>query len=317
VLLRELVESLDLRPGDTAIDCTLGFGGHTEALLEKVGNEGRVIGIDRDKTALDLAGKRLAGAVRAGRLTLVQANFSELATVARSLKLEGAVKGIAADLGVSSMHLDDPARGFSFRFDGPLDMRMDQTRGGRTAADLVRDLDEAELVHILREYGEEPKARQIARAIVKERATTPITTTGHLANLVDKAAAWREPSRRHPATRAFQALRIAVNDELGELKTLLESALAVLRPTGRLAVITFHSLEDRLVKETFTEWSGKRAAQRLPRGLPMTGSEVAALSGAVGKIIKPFPGAPSDAETASNPRARSARLRTIEKLALS
>ncbi len=282
-------------------------------MLAKVGQSGLVIGIDRDDTALALAGQRLAGAVAAGRLKLVKARFGEVARVASDAGVTGRVAGILADIGVSSMHLDQAERGFSFAKDGPLDMRMDRTSGD-SAADLLASADLNELTRIFREYGEEPRARQIAQRIIKDRDSAPITTTAQLAALVADAAHYREPSRKHPATRVFQALRIAVNDELGELETLLKDGFAALRPAGRMAIISFHSLEDRLVKDAFLSHTGKRERAAVPRGIPLKETEMKSLHAATGEVIKPFPGVPSEAEIKANPRARSAKLRVVAKL---
>jgi 16S rRNA (cytosine1402-N4)-methyltransferase len=295
------------------VDLTVGAGGHTEKLLEVVGAQGRVIGLDRDETALGIAGRRLKEAIEAGRLQLVKAPFSEVGRVLNELGLQGKVGGAMADIGVSSMHLDDAARGFSFQNDGPLDMRMDRSVG-KTAADLVNELSEGELTAIFRDFGEEPKAKQVARRIVQDRAAKPFTRTAELAALVAAAARYPKPSKKHPATRVFQALRIAVNDELGELDRMLQDAFAALRPGGRLAVIAFHSLEDRRVKDAFIGLTGRKERAKLPRHLPIVDREVQQLAQATGEIVKPFPLVPSDQEIARNPRARSAKLRVVTKL---
>jgi 16S rRNA (cytosine1402-N4)-methyltransferase len=282
-------------------------------MLAAVGKTGKVLGLDRDASALALAKTRLAAAVAERRLELVQARFSEVGDVVAKAGVTGKVAGILADVGVSSMHLDEAERGFSFQADGPLDMRMDRSQG-QTAADLVATLDEHELTRLFREYGEEPKAKQIARRIVKERAAAPITTTARLADLVKAAAHYSTPSKKHPATRVFQALRIAVNDELGELRTLLDAGFAALRPGGRLAIIAFHSLEDRLVKTRFVDLTGRKALGAIPRDLPLTAADIAARTQAAGNIIKPFPTVAGDEEIQRNPRARSAKLRVLAKI---
>lgn len=301
-----------LRNGDVAVDCTVGAGGHTEAMLAAVGENGKVIGIDRDQTALDLARARLADAVQKGRLILVKSPYSDVKNVIEALGLAGKVRGIMADIGVSSMHLDQAARGFSFMSDGPLDMRMDQ-ESGRTAADLIAEEPKEELARLFYVYGEEPMSRRIADFILRARADKPITTTAELAAIVTKAIPYAGKSKKHPATKVFQALRIAVNDELGELERLIDGAFSVLADEGRLAIITFHSLEDRIVKDRFQDKAGKAAREALPRGLPITAEQLRKAVRAEGTVIKPFPTIPSDAETARNPRARSAKLRILEK----
>jgi 16S rRNA (cytosine1402-N4)-methyltransferase len=315
VLLEESVEALALRPGDVAIDCTVGAGGHTEAMLARVGQQGLVIGLDRDATALELARGRLAGAVAAGRLRLVQARFSAVAEVARDQGVEGRVQGVLADIGVSSMHLNQAERGFSFQAEGPLDMRMDAS-SGETAADLLNSAPAEELARIFWEYGEEPQSRQIARRIVEARAKAEIRTTTALAELVKRSVRYTEKSKKHPATRVFQALRIAVNDELSELEAVLTGGFSVLKPGGRLAIISFHSLEDRLVKTRFIDLTARRERSKLPRNLPLRDEQLNKLLRITGEIVKPFPLAPSDEEIARNPRARSAKLRVVAKLPL-
>lgn len=312
-MLKEAVDALALSAGDIVIDCTLGAGGHTEAMLAKVGNTGLVIGIDRDDTALALANLRLASAVAEGRLKLVKARFSDVKQVAEAAGVAGRVAGVLADIGVSSMHLDQADRGFSFMREGPLDMRMDRT-SGQSAAELIAEADVAELTKLFRDYGEDPKARQIAQRIVKDRAIRPITTTTELAALVADASHYKDHSRKHPATRVFQALRIAVNDELGELETLLKDGFGVLRTGGRLAIIAFHSLEDRLVKESFLSHTGKRERAAIPRGIPLKEEHIRSMHASTGEIIKPFPGMSSEEEIRRNPRARSAKLRVVAKL---
>lgn len=315
VLLAETMTALSLNANSIAVDCTVGAGGHTAALLEAVGAGGRVFGLDRDPEALRLAGRRLEGAIQAGRLVLINARFGDLGTVLREQGVFGVVDGICADLGVSSMHLDQPLRGFSLQADGPLDMRMNQSSaGGDTAADLLASADEATLIGIFRDYGEEPQARQIARRIVQERQSVPITSTLQLAELVKKAVSYSKPSRKHPATRVFQALRIAVNDELGELRSLLDEGFQALKPGGRFAVISFHSLEDRLIKLNFIDKTGRRARQAVDRSLPLSAAELAKISPAQAELGKPFPIIPSAEETAQNPRSRSAKLRVLTKI---
>ena len=314
VLLDELVNGLNLDRGEVAVDCTVGAGGHTSRLLEVLGPEGRVIGIDRDLEALRIAGAKLRDPIREGQLSLHHGTFDQLDRVlADGILRDQKVTGVIADIGVSSMHLDDGERGFSFMIDAPLDMRMDQSQGP-TASEWLRQVEEAELCDVLFRYGEEPKSRYIARAIIERRKTRPITTTFELANLVKAAVRYPSASRKHPATKTFQALRIAINDELGQLKKLLDSALQILHPGGRLGIISFHSLEDRIVKKTFVEWSGRNKIAQLPRDLPLTKEQMTKLEKAQGKIIKPFPITPSQTEIEANSRARSAKLRIFEKL---
>ncbi len=268
------------------VDCTVGLGGHTTALLEA--GAGRVIGIDRDAGALDRSRERLAGVPA---VELVHADYREIAEVLASRGLSE-VDGIVADLGVSSWQLDDPERGFSFRQAGPLDMRMDRSKG-RTLGEWLATIGEAELAGVIREFGEERHARRVAAAIVRARDAGRLQTTGDLASVVRRAAGGGRWQRIDPATRTFQALRIAVNDELAGLDAFLERAAGSLKRGGRLAVIAFHSLEDRVVKWTF---------RRL------------AAAGAV-EVITRRPVTPSAEETSANPRARSARLRIVEKAA--
>jgi 16S rRNA (cytosine1402-N4)-methyltransferase len=274
-------------PDGLYLDLTVGTGGHAEGILEASGPTGRLVGLDRDREVLPLARERLA---RFGsRVRLLHADYRDLRAVAAAEGLE-AWDGALLDLGVSSVQLDDPARGFAFSRPGPLDMRMDRAGGGATAADLLRDLPEAELSRILREYGEERWARRIARRIVAARAVTPLTRTDALAEVVAGAIprrAW--PRRIHPATRTFQALRIAVNRELEGLAEALGAAIHGLRPEGRLVVIAFHSLEDRIVKQVL-------------RGSP----EVT--------VLTKKPVTPGPEEVAANPRARSAKLRAARRV---
>jgi 16S rRNA (cytosine1402-N4)-methyltransferase len=292
VLLRETVAALRPAAGELFVDCTLGGGGHSEALLEAA--DCTVVGLDRDPNALAAASERLA---RFGkRFRAVRARFSELGDVLDRLGLD-LVDGVLADLGVSSPQLDQPERGFSFRAGGPIDMRMDPD-APVSAADLVNSWDEASLADVIFQYGEERQSRRIARAIVEGR---PWTDTKALADAIAKAVGGRKGDRIHPATKTFQALRIAVNDELGEIQRLLPIAIERLRPGGRLAIISFHSLEDRIVKQTLAREAG-RGVERDPYGHPLVPPRLTALSD--------VPPAPSD----PNPRARSARLRSATRL---
>ena len=292
VMLEEVMEALAPRDGATYVDGTFGGGGYSEALLSRA--ECRVYGIDRDREAI-ARGVALARRY-APRLTLIHGRFSEMESLLGAHGVDQA-DGVALDVGVSSFQLDRSERGFSFREDGPLDMRMDKSEGP-TAADLVNTLPEAELASILRRYGEESRARAIAKAIVAAR---PIARTAELATIVERVLG-KGPARIHPATRTFQALRIAVNDELGELERGLEAAERVLAPEGRLAVVSFHSLEDRIVKRFLVERSGRMG--RGSRHAPETQSRTPTF-----RLAGKQPATPGATETAANPRARSARLR--------
>jgi len=299
VLLAETLGALAPRPGGVIVDGTFGAGGYSRALLER---GARVIAIDRDPAAI--AGGAAQVAEFSGRLTLVEGRFAELDVMARGCGFS-AVDGVALDVGVSSMQLDEAERGFSLRRDAPLDMRMEGK--GRSAADILRDDDEATIADILFYFGEERAARRIARAIVADRKTSPYVSTLQLAEMIARVAPARPGEVIHPATRAFQALRIAVNDELGQLLGGLEAAERILAPGGRLAVVSFHSLEDRIVKQFFARRAGRgRAASRLLPGEPAPPPATFRLAGGQ-------PVTPGDAELAANPRARSAKLRFAER----
>jgi 16S rRNA (cytosine1402-N4)-methyltransferase len=295
VLLEQAMAALEPRPGGVYVDATFGAGGYARALLERGAH---VIAIDRDPSAIR-AGAALATA-SGGRLRLAEARLGELEAVARRLGAE-AVDGVVLDIGVSSMQLDEAARGFSLRFDAPLDMRMEAH--GRSAADILRDEDEATIADILFHFGEERAARRIARAIVADRTDKPFASTLQLASLIARVAPARRSETTHPATRAFQALRIAVNDELAELVRGLSAAERFLKPGGRLAVVTFHSLEDRIVKQFFTSRSrrGRAVSRRLP-GEPVEAEPTF-------EVPRGQPIEPSEAEALANPRSRSAKLR--------
>ena len=302
---REVVELLAPRPGGVYLDGTLGGGGHARLILEACAPDGRLIGIDQDPAALQAAGALLAPFGE--RATLCRGSFAEMTTVLAGLGISQ-VDGILLDLGVSSHQLDTPARGFSFREDGPLDMRMDP-RQPLTAADLLAQAEAFELKRIFRDYGEERWAGLIAREIVKTRTGEPLTTTHQLAELVCRCVpGGRIPQRTHPATRIFQALRIAVNGELEALKAGLEAALPLLSPGGRLAVISFHSLEDRMVKQTLRALANPcTCPPRLPVCVCGRKPQV--------KVLTPRGITPGAAEIAANPRSRSAVLRGAERLA--
>jgi len=305
VLLEASLELLRIGPGAVVIDATLGPGGHAEALLERVGPEGRVIGIDRDPEAVARARTRLAEF--GSRFTACQGDHRDIAALMQDSGVV-IVDGILADLGISSAQLDDPARGFSFSSEGPLDMRLDPASGDPTAADLIRGLGERELRDLIATWGEDRLAGRIARTIVRAREDRPIRTTRELASLVERAAG---PAARrfriHPATRTFQALRIAVNREIGYLPAFVAGAVSLLRRGGRLAVISFHSLEDRAIKRAMHDLADRCVC---PPGLPVCGCGRENIV----RIVTSRPVVPSAAEVASNPRARSAKLRAVERL---
>ncbi|HEY2861622.1 MAG TPA: 16S rRNA (cytosine(1402)-N(4))-methyltransferase RsmH [Terracidiphilus sp.] len=291
VLLNEALQYLAIRPGATVVDCTLGLAGHSSEILRRLGPKGRLIAFDRDPQAMELATLKL-DALReelggqAPQVELIGDAFSS----APMHLAAGSVDALLADFGVSSLQLNEAARGFSFMADGPLDMRMD-TRRGETAEQVVNEASERELADLIYEYGEERRSRRIARAIVRGR---PVTTTGQLAQIVRAAAPAMKQDRIHPATRTFQALRIYVNRELDEIKALMEAAPRLLKPSGRLAVISFHSLEDRIVKDSLREGAQKGTWTVLTKK-PVTACEE---------------------EIDSNPRSRSAKLRAAEKQGL-
>lgn len=289
VMPKEIVDHLRLSDGSVVVDCTLGLGGHTALLAQNVGPRGKVIAIDRDRQSIELARPRLAEF--ADRIIFMHDDFRNIDRVLSQLKIEH-VDGIVFDLGISSFQLDNQNRGFSIKSDGPLDMRMDQ-ESWLSAYDLVNSLSERELSHIIKDYGEERWHNRIARRLVQERSLRPIETTKDLSDIVLKAIpSGQKWQKIHPATRTFQAFRIAVNRELESLEIALDKAIGVLKPGGRICVISFHSLEDRIVKNKF-----RSAAQ----------------SGVVDLLVKK-PLEVSEAEEVSNPRSRSARLRVAQKL---
>lgn len=305
VLLRQVLETLipdPQTPPQRVIDGTAGAGGHSRALLDA--GIGGLMAFDVDPTAIRLAGEHLHDDLQSGRATLHHASYATMGDYLAQRGWDDGVDAILLDIGASSMHFDTPERGFSFMREGPLDMRFDPTSGVPTAADIVNHWGHPELADILREYGEEPEAGRYARAIINAR---PLTTTRQLADVIKAAS--RPPRGRpviiHPATRTFQALRIAVNDELGTITRALPEALACLRRGGRLAVISFHSLEDRIVKHTFKDWAEEIKS---PPGMQLPEKD------ALVRLVTRKPLEADDDEIAQNPRARSAKLRVVEKL---
>jgi 16S rRNA (cytosine1402-N4)-methyltransferase len=302
VLLKDVLDLMGIRPGGSYIDGTLGGGGHSEAILERAGEGGRLLGLDQDLDAVERVRARLK---RFGdRCRMVHGNFADMTRWAAETGFQG-VDGVLLDLGVSSFQLDLAERGFSFMHDGPLDMRMDRS-ASLTAARVVNEWSEERLRQILFEYGEESMARRIAGSIVRERLSAPIVTTLQLAGIVEKAAGGRR-GRIHPATKTFQGLRIAVNDELGAVNRGLDAALGLLKPGGRLAVIAFHSLEDRPVKQFMRAHAGRWMS------LYTGGREWAGELPPV-RILTKRPVVVSEEERESNPRARSAKLRVCERV---
>jgi 16S rRNA (cytosine1402-N4)-methyltransferase len=288
VLLKDAIEFLHVRAGATVADCTLGMAGHAAEIVRRLGPQGHLVGFDRDPEALALAKDRLDNVAnelgsQAPKITLIGEAFSSIAQHVEPTSLDG----ILADFGISSLQLGEAHRGFSFSADGVLDMRMD-TRQGPTAAQVVNEVSERELADLIYEYGDERRSRRIARAIVRGR---PVTTTGQLARIVATAAPAMKQDRIHPATRTFQALRIYVNRELDEIRALLEAAPTLLKPTGRLVVISFHSLEDRIAKDSLREGAHK----------------------GIWEILTKKPVTPDEEEIETNPRSRSAKLRAAVK----
>jgi len=305
VLLNEVLEMLEIKPDGIYVDGTFGRGGHAGAILDRLGKKGRLLAIDKDPQAIAVAKKQFG---EDSRFEIKRGSFSQLGQlVQKSGWLQaGGVNGVLLDLGVSSPQLDDPNRGFSFRQDGDLDMRMDPD-AGQSAADWLAKADEYDIRKVLFEYGEERFAKRIVRSIVKAREETPIRTTGQLAALIREAI----PAKYHekgkdPATRSFQGIRIFINDELNDVKTCLPQALDVLNPGGRLAVISFHSLEDRIVKRFMRD---EARGDEFPPDLPVPQSALTPRIKLIGKPIRA-----SEQEVAENPRARSAVLRVAERL---
>ena len=301
VLLDEAVNGLNIRPDGIYIDGTFGRGGHSRLILSQLGAEGRLLAIDRDPQAI-----AVAQTIDDPRFSIVHGPFSALADYVAERGLTGKIDGILLDLGVSSPQLDDAERGFSFMRDGPLDMRMDPTRG-QSAAEWLKTADEADIAWVIKTFGEERFGKRIARAIVERNRIEPMTRTKELAEVIAAATPVKD-KHKHPATRTFQAVRIWVNSELEEIELALKNSLDVLAPGGRLSIISFHSLEDRIVKRFMREQS---RGPQVPAGLPMTEEQLRKLGGrqlrALGKLM------PGEEEVADNPRARSSVLRVAER----
>jgi 16S rRNA (cytosine1402-N4)-methyltransferase len=302
VLLPQSLDGLAVRPGAWMIDCTVGGGGHTEALLARSAPDGRVLGIDADPAAIRRVSMRLTDAVAAQRLVLYHGDFAQVEEAAAAHAF-APVDGVLLDLGVSSFQLQTSERGFSFSQSGPLDMRFDPAQPLR-AADIVNDWDERDLADVIFRYGEEPQSRRIARYLVQHR---PFATTAQLADAIEQAVGGRRGNRLHPATRTFQALRIVVNAELAQIEAVLPQALRLLKPGGRLAVISFHSLEDRIVKQ----WLQDEARTYVPDPTRLHGGYDRQPTL---RILTKKPIVPDEAEVSRNPRSRSAKLRIAEKL---
>ncbi|HSW69258.1 MAG TPA: 16S rRNA (cytosine(1402)-N(4))-methyltransferase RsmH [Gammaproteobacteria bacterium] len=301
VLLKEVIENMAIKPDGVYLDATFGRGGHARAILQHLGPNGQLLAMDKDPTAIVYAHEHFS---YDPRFTIQHASFRELKKFVTKQNLSGKINGILFDLGVSSPQLDDPDRGFSFMRAGKLDMRMDDSQGV-DAASFLSKIDEKELADVLWKYGEERFSRRIAKAIVTARQETPITTTIQLAEIIAKAIpVW--PKGKHPATRSFQAIRIAVNQELKELELGLAQAMEVLEVGGRLLVISFHSLEDRLVKHFMRH---QEQGDEIPHDLPIKHMDIELRFKRLGRAVKP-----DDLEMAANPRARSATLRIGEKL---
>lgn len=301
VLLNEAVEALVTDTSGFYVDGTFGRGGHSGLILQQLALDGRLLGIDKDLAAIATANTRFGSDAR---FAIAHGSFAELAALIDERGMTGKVTGVLLDLGVSSPQLDEAERGFSFMQDGPLDMRMDQTCG-QSAAEWVNSAGEDEITWVLKEFGEERFAKRMARAIIAERQKQPFTRTKHLAEVIKEAnPAWEKG--KHPATRAFQAIRIQVNNELGDLESVLDQALTVLAPGGRLVVISFHSLEDRVVKRFIRR---QELGDPVPKGLPIRDDQLNKRMRSLGKAIKA-----SDAEVSANVRSRSAVMRVAEKL---
>lgn len=301
VLLEEALEALDLKPEGVYVDATFGRGGHSAAILQRLGPQGRLLAIDKDPAAIAAANERFGAEPR---FSIFHGSFADIGAAVDSAALRGRVNGILLDLGVSSPQLDDASRGFSFMREGPLDMRMDTSRGV-SAAQWLAEAGEGEIARVLKEFGEEKFAKRIARAIVTARQEAPIETTKRLASVV-AAANPRWEQDKHPATRSFQAIRIFINQELEDLRHCLDQVVDLLAGGGRLAVISFHSLEDRIVKRFMRD---EARGDDFPVDLPVTADQLQPTLRVVGRAVRPAPD-----EVDANPRARSAVLRVAEKM---
>jgi len=309
VLLEESLTGLSLHPGSHIIDCTAGYGGHSAEILKQIGPTGSLLCLDRDPQAIAALTKRFAAEQATGQVHLFQGPFSRIQEAIQQEGLPTQYDGILADLGVSSPQIDDPARGFSFQRSGPLDMRMEGISSqSLSAQEFLQEVSETELREILWKYGEEPQGRKIARAIVAYRDQHPLTTTEQLSTLITQTVHYPKKSRKHPATKVFQALRLYLNQELQEVETWLPQAFSLLKGGGRLAVITFHSLEDRIVKHFCKGLAQPHTL--VARDIPVFLEPPPK----VATLIRPFPTMPTPEECERNPRARSAKLRVIEKL---
>lgn len=301
VLLKEAVSELLTDPNGFYVDGTFGRGGHSGLILQSLASNGRLLSIDKDVMAIQTAREKFS---TESRFEIAHASFADLQELITARQMQGKVTGVLLDLGVSSPQLDNAERGFSFMQDGPLDMRMDQSKG-ISAAEWINSASEEDISFVLKELGEERFARRMARAVVQERIKKPFTRTGHLAEVIKEAnPAWEKG--KHPATRAFQAIRIHINNELGDLESVLKQAVNVLAPGGRLVVISFHSLEDRLVKRFIRQ---QEQGDPVPKGLPVRDEQLNRKLKSIGKAIKA-----SDEEVKSNVRSRSAVMRVAEKL---
>lgn len=306
VLLPEVLEYLNPQPGQTFVDCTLGLGGHSKAILEKVGPNGSLLAFEHDPRNRKIAEKNLEK--HAPQMQIFPKNFSHFSSCLSQAHISS-VDGVLFDLGISSAHLDDAERGFSFRYNGPLDMRMDPQGNQTRAADILRNASVDELIRIFREYGEEKRAARFAHDIVRERTHIPFETTHQLAKFIaDRSPHGKHPGG-HPATLVFQALRIAVNNELGVLESALEQIIPFLSTGARIGIISFHSLEDRIVKTFFRRYSTRRKNQKYPSAQSSTSEREMPLCTITRKPITP-----GAQEIAENPRARSARMRVAEKI---
>lgn len=302
VLVNEVLENLNLRPAGFYIDCTFGRGGHSEAILQRLGNDGRLLAIDRDPDAIQSVSPRL---LHDSRFRLVPGTFSQLGYLLEETVMGTKVDGVLFDLGVSSPQFDNPNRGFSFQRDGVLDMRMNPADSNQSAAEWLNSAEETEIANVLFRYGEERNARRIAAKIARERLQKPINSTVQLAELVKSVCPHAGRKEKHPATKTFQAIRIFINKELEELEKALSQVINILNPGGRLLVISFHSLEDRIVKRFIRNES---RGNFFPPEIPVSQEMIRSRLTAIGKAIRPTP-----AEIESNPRARSAVLRIAER----